>query len=381
MKNIYILKRNKTNLFLLLGLVLILLEGCTSDNGEGWSDERYDSNFELYFDNPNPKTGVAYTEDELGELKYDHNKTERFKGEEPVVLNLFLSKEIKEVKIVDGTNGSVLKTLTESQKQGDKFKVTLSTSLTVLNIIGGSQKGLKFNIAYSDGSIGSVLYVVASVLPLPPAADILKGQWKFDDASNLTKATIGEDLVLAQDKIHSAVSGIISGDGASLVDLNSRYEVDHKLPKNGGEKVNVYTLIFDVNVPSTSGGNYVNLLQTLTDNSADGSTYISPSGGLWGNGIGSSGSGAIKHDNTTWHRVVITVGDGDYRAYIDGVKILAGSPGPDGIHALALDKFLLFADNGSEDYPIKVSEVMLFDVTFADVWVLEDVPAVGIPLP
>ncbi|MBJ6368936.1 hypothetical protein [Snuella sedimenti] len=369
--------------FVIIGA--IVLSNCDDNDGQGWADERYLSNFEHYFDNPNPKTGLAYTQAEIDELKYDRTKEERFKGEQPVVLNLVLSKQINSVEVMDGTNGEILLTFNSAETSGDKFKLSMTTSLAELEIGPGSSKALKFNIVYADGSIGTAFFIVASVLPLPPAADILVGQWEFDDASNLGKATIGTDLV-PKDKdggsgSHSATSGMASGDGAVLTASGSYFELVHNLSATlGGNKVNNYTLVFDVSVPSSSYGSYSNLFHTRLNIEGDGSTYISPSGGLWGRGIGSSGGGAIQANS--WHRIVITVGDGDYRAYIDGQRILVGSSGlDDPNHALDLSKVLLFIDNGSEDVPIKVTEVMLFNRTFDNNWVTEDLPPVGQPVP
>lgn len=369
------LKKYNFSAVLLPFLTLFLILSC-SDNGDGWADARYLENFELLWDNPNPKTGQPYTTEELAELNYNPSEEERFKGAQPVVLNLLTSKQISKVTVIDGTDLSTLIMITEAQPVGDKFKVSIVTSLEELKVEDGKSKPLKFDIVYSDGSIGSTLFKITSVLPLPETADILKGHWKFDDASNFLMATIGNDLALGGNKDVIPTSGMSGSDGAALTSFGGYLEVNHGLPASGGAKVNLFTLILDVNLPASSLGSYSNLLQTFTDNSADGSTYISPSGGLWGNGIGSSGDGSIKAD--TWHRIVITVGDGDYRAYIDGIKIIGGSPGIDGKHSLDLSKFILFADNGNnEDAPIKVTEVMLFDITFDNNWITEDLPPVG----
>jgi hypothetical protein len=356
--------------------LLLMTAGC-KDVGEGWNDQRYYSNYELSWDNPNPKTGLPYTEEELAALKYDPTKEERFKVDQSVVLSLLLSKQISEVKVIDGTNGEVLLTVTTAEKDGEKYRMTMTTSLEELDVEEGTSKILKFDIVYQDQSIGSVQFKVNSVLPLPPASEMLKGQWKFNDASNLTKATIGDDLVLAGNMIHTAIAGISGSDGAVLVDTDTYYEVSHELAAVGGEKVNNYTLIFDLNVPAASYEQYIPLLQTHSDNSADGATYIYW-GGFWLNGLGSGGWYAASPD--TWHRVVITAGEGDLRVYVDNEKAKGGSPGADGVHALELAKFLLFADNNGEDAPIRISEVMLCDITMTHEWITEDLPGVGEPL-
>ena len=355
---------------------ILFFNGC-SDNGSGWADERYLENFELSWDNPNPKTGLPYTEAEIAALKYDRSIEERYKGDQPVILNLLTSKQIKEVKVYDGSNLSLLLTIKEAQADGDKFRVNIVTSLQDLEIEDGKGKALKFDIIYSDESIGSTQIKITSILPLPPTADILKGHWEFNDASNFLKATIGNDLTLGGNNGVTSVSGINASDGAALTSVGGYINANHGLPAKGGSKVNEYTLILDVSFPVTA---WANLLQTVTDNSGDGSLFVEPSGWLWANGFGYSGSSAVKHDGT-WHRIVITAAEGDFRVYVDGIKFIGASSGVDGIHALDLSKFLLFADNNGEDAPVKVTEVMLFDITFANEWITDDVPPVGVALP
>lgn len=359
--------------FMLFAAMLLLTGGC-EDVGEGWNDARYLENYELNWDNPNPKTGAPYTAEELAALKYDPSKEERFKGEQSIVLSLLLSKQISEVNVIDGSTADILLSLTESKQDGDKYRVTMTSSLEELEIEAGSSKILKFDIVYLDKSIGSIQFKVVSVLPLPPAADMLKGQWKFDDASDLTKATIGNDLVLSGGMVHTAIAGISGSDGAVLIDKDSHYDVDHGLTAIGGDKVNNYTLIFDVNVPAASYEEYIPLLQTHVDNSADAASYIYW-GGFWINGIGSGAWDSALAD--TWNRVVITVGEADLRVYVNNEKVMSGSPNIDGVQAIELAKLLLFADNNGEDAPIRVSEVMLCDITFAHEWVTEDLPGVG----
>ena len=355
---------------------ILFFNGC-SDNGSGWADERYLENFELSWDNPNPKTGLPYTEAEIDALKYDRFKEERFKGSQPVILNLLTSKQIKEVKVIDGTDLTLLLTVNEAQADGDKFRVNINTNLQDLKIEDGKSKVLKFDIIYIDDSIGSTQFKATSILPLPPAASILKGQWEFNDASNFLKATIGNDLTLGGNNGVTAVSGMNASDGAALTSVGGYINVDHGLPAIGGSKVNEYTLILDVSFPVAD---WACLLQTITDNSGDGSVYIEPSGWLWVNGYGYNDRSVVKFDGT-WHRIVITAAEGDYRVYVDGVKALGTSSSTDGIHALDVSKFLLFADNNGEDADVKVTEVMLFDIAFANEWVTDDVPPVGIALP
>jgi len=362
--------------FMLLSVMLLLTVAC-DDDGEGWNDSRYLENFELNWDNPNPKTGLPYTEEELAALKYDPTKEERFKGDQDVVLNLLLSKQISNVDIIDGTTGEVLENYSSAEKDGEMYSLNIVTSLESLGIVEGTSKIFKFDITYQDKSIGSVQFKVISLIALPPASEILKGQWKFNNASYLTQATIGNDLVLDGGMVHEAIDGISGADGAVLIDKDSWYVVNHGLPAASGEMVNEYTLIYDINIPASSYDPWLPFLQTSLDNSRDGAVYHN-AGWFWTNGYGWSDWAIEEAD--TWCRVLITVGDGDCRIYVDNVKVYSNSPGADGVFALDLAGFLLFADNNGEDAPLRVSEIMLCDVTFKHEWAVEDVPPVGEPL-
>lgn len=352
---------------------LFFMTACKRNN-DGWNDERYKSNYNLYFDNPNPKTGLPYTPAELAGLSYDVKKENRFSIDKPVVLSLVLSKNIQEIKVLDGTNLSVLETITQAQQTGALYRTTLTTTIDKLKITPGTSKILKFDIIYQDGSIGSIQFKVIAVIPLPPLTQSLVGHWKFDDASNLVKATLGNNLVLAGGMAQAAVTGPSGSNGAAQKTQGTFYEMNHALPAVGGAKVNTYTLIYDVKMPALD---WSNLLQTRVANDGDGAVFINSSGGLWANGFGSGGSGTIKVN--TWHRVVITVGAGAFKVFVDGKLIRSGSAAADGIFALGTDKALIFADNDGEDAAIQIAELMLLKITITNEQA-SDMPGVGQPI-
>ncbi|NLJ07943.1 MAG: hypothetical protein GX437_09765, partial [Sphingobacteriales bacterium] len=75
----------------------------------------------------------------------------------------------------------------------------------------------------------------------------LKGYWKFQNASNLTKATVGNDLILVGN--HQWVNGPQSGDTASRIAIGSYYKCYHQIAANGGgNMVNRYTLMYDFKI-------------------------------------------------------------------------------------------------------------------------------------
>ncbi|WP_242204266.1 LamG domain-containing protein [Aestuariivivens insulae] len=387
MKKINIIKSYTAIVCLLLFTVILsMLNGCTPDRGAGWADERYLTNFEYYFDNPNPKTGVAYTEEELAALDYDPSKEGKFEEGDPVVLSFVLPKQLKNLSVTNTVNGDELYSFTEAQPDGDKFRINISTTLPELGLLELKDKiFLKFDFNYLDGAQGSVIYKITYVKieVIDPNADLSKnlvGYWRFNDPNNLGKATIGNDLIIAGAGSHSAIAGINAEDGAALVDTESWYEVDHGMPAVGGSNVNTYTMIWDVKVSAADLGKYIDLLQTNTANDSDGPVYIDPDGGFWFNGGASGFGGTIQAD--TWHRIVLAVDAPEVRFYVDGVEIYTNDllASKDGIFSLDLSKFIIFGDNSgaSEDNPIGITEFMLFDTAFAGS-VIQSFPAVTEP--
>jgi F5/8 type C domain len=222
--------------------------------------------------------------------------------------------------------------------------------------------------------IGLVVFVLLLSCGMIAQADIgdgLKGLWEFGSADDLTAAKVGNDLVLAGDRAHTAMAGIGAGDGAVGIGVGSYYECIAGIAANGGgSMVNQYTLLFDFRYPSSSAGQYMCFFQTDTTNSNDGDYFISPSED-WGVGSISyaSNPGGEFSVPDTWYRVILSVdqGSGDqfFRLYIDGVLIHThGNSGTDGRHSLSADPdvaVLLFADENSEDPEIHCSTVAIWD--------------------
>lgn len=361
------------NILKLLAICLFI-SACSLDEA-GWNDERYAKDFNLYFDNPNPKTGLTYTEEETEELKYDPKEEERFESGKDVQLSLLVSKPIASMDVLDGTDLSVLLSNNDFQEDGEMYRINFNTTLEELKIPEGESKILKFDVVYQDNSIGSIQFKVISIIPLPPVSESLVGHWNFENLSDPTAAILGEDLGLGGEKNFATVSGITADDNAVLINQGSYLEIIHGLSASSGDKVNEYTLVYDINLPATSYGSYANLLQTLVDNSSDGAVYIAPNGGMWLNGFGTFGGGAIAQD--TWHRVVLSVGPNAFRLHVDGNLVASASPSADGIFSMDLEKGLIFADNNGEDAPIKITDLMLFDITFTNEQAIE-LPGVGL---
>ena len=195
------------------------------------------------------------------------------------------------------------------------------------------------------------------------------GQWDFDDSDDMTRATIGPDLVLTGS--HEFVTGHSSGDYAASIGLGSYYTCNNSFtPNGGGSYINNYTLLYDIKCPLTSG--YSSLLQTNQTNSNDGDIFTKSNGAI---GVGDTGyapSGTIEAD--TWTRIVIRVKNGSlYEIWKDGTKVLDGNAqevdGRFGIERV----FHLFRDNDNEEETIAVSKFVFYDDTLTE----EEIEALG----
>ncbi len=139
----------------------------------------------------------------------------------------------------------------------------------------------------------------------------LKGLWEFDDAGNLTKATIGNDLIL-WGAGQSAVAGVDGSDGAVAVEKGTYYQAQHEIPANGGGGwVNEFSLLFDVMYPEESAGKWRAFYQTGYETYNDSEYFIHPADESWGVGdLGYTDNTTVGEwysSHSTWYRVVLTV--------------------------------------------------------------------------
>lgn len=185
----------------------------------------------------------------------------------------------------------------------------------------------------------------------------LVGLWEFTNASDLTAASIGTDLVLSGS--HTAVAGINAGDGAARNGVGSYYKVTNGIGANGGGGyTNEYTLVYDIKCPLAAS--YSSLFQTNKTNSNDGELFTRPDGRIGVQGTGYALAGSIVAN--TWSRLVVRVANGSlYELWINGVPVLSGTPqAVDGRFSLE-DIFLLFADEDGEEEDVDVTRVALYD--------------------
>jgi hypothetical protein len=198
----------------------------------------------------------------------------------------------------------------------------------------------------------------------------LKGQWKFDDSNNLTKATIGNDLV--EDQLigitpsFKSVAGPTAGDGAVEVALGSYFRCFHDLSPNGADtakRVNQFTIIIDFKM--TAPGIWYAFHATNTDPATDDAeSFVNSSGHV---GVGSTGYSFDTVSAGQWYRLVITSDLGHfYRYYIDGELVQDGGAQQfDGRFSLSSinesDQVIFFGDNDGDDGTIDCSMISLYD--------------------
>lgn len=384
-------------------VILILFFACLENKDSLGEDKRLEGKDMLFLFKKNPRTGKPYTDAEKAAAGYDPQKKERYSQCHPVDIDIWVQQKPKKIEITDVTAKKIVKSINyfsrqdrpdvATYKKGYGYQANWSGTAEGMGVGFGESKKFEIKVTYNDIGIGGFLtpsvkkteFTIESYNDGKVCVDLdkdLVGEWRFDDSSNLLKATKGKDLVLGGNKNHKAVAGIptVSGDGAAETTVGGFYEADHGLKATGGGvKVNHYTIIMDINVPSASSGKYVNLVQPFKANDKDGSVYVKSDKGLWVKGAGGATAAKSGIKYNTWHRVVISIGMPNMLIYVDGKEAYnsASAGGKDGNQGLDVAKVLFFADNNGEDYPIKISQIYLFNRFFLGDFI-KKFPAVGV---
>lgn len=227
----------------------------------------------------------------------------------------------------------------------------------------------------------TILFLLCAVAVLAQSslpADGLVGHWTFDDAANLAKASIGNDLV--PDKItgslnFKAVPGPVAGNGAVNIGIGSFYRCYHDIEVNGYDptlpdsmpsRVNQFAIVIDFRMPATEVWYTFHATDNNGDPAAsDGDCFIRTDGAL---GLQATGYSYYKiKDTDKFYRLVITADLGNfYNYYLDGQLLREGGTrrlddrfsldSPDGSNQV-----LFFGDNDGEDSPIDIAELALYN--------------------
>ena len=212
-------------------------------------------------------------------------------------------------------------------------------------------------------SIRKCVLAVALLLSCGTSFAALVGQWDFDNASDLSAATVGSDLVLSG--TDAAVPGYGGTDGAANIGIGSYYTCTHGILANGGgTNVNEWTLVMDIKLPLSSFGGWTSLYQTDAENTTDSDSGHDLEGaiGVWDTGYSDWDPPVFYAQPNKWYRFVFVVDNGTlYDFYVDGEKKMVGSvQSVDGRFSLDPD-LLFFADNDGDDRPLEVSTILLHD--------------------
>jgi len=228
-----------------------------------------------------------------------------------------------------------------------------------------------------------VVLVVAGVAGAANVPGGLTGLWRFQTSADKLKATVGADLTTSHPDNsywYSSPWTVIEpglSDGGAVQERSWDYlTVNHGIAANGGGIgwdpvtwepnprgiyfVNEYTVMMDYQ--QTSGLDQWNsLFQTSWGgNDNDGDLWTDGAGSI---GVGDVGYSTLTYDVSQWHRIVLSVDNGNFfRAYVDGVLFLDGAGQDiDGRFSLYVEKFHLFADNSWEDPWGMVSTAAVWD--------------------
>lgn len=336
--------KNFKYICLLCGVIIFTLAACTKEE-DGWADPRYLENFELYIDHTNPKTGLAYTPEELAELAYDPGERESYSEGQLVDLTLVTAKRPREVSVRLGTDLSELDLITEFSSSGNSFRSkNFTATLEDLGLLeDGDKTTLKFSIIYEDGAIGSIFFDVRRIKFVDPSTVI--------DYFVYLKKSTGETIgLLTDDKVTSRekdpeVGTIIALNGlndqveiTNIPDLNFRYTDDFSV----GLWVNTTatnsdpSIIGDKDWGSGSNPGFVFAFE--------GDTWKMNAGGLSRIDI----DGGVINDGN-WHFLAATFDrDGNATIYQDGVSM--GSTDMSGVGDMSNGNPIRLAQDGTGAY-------------------------------
>jgi hypothetical protein len=265
--------------------------------------------------------------------------------------------------------------------------VTFTWTSENSEIISVSETGLleskgdgTVKITVSVGEFSKDVYVTVGMSEVEKTK---KGWWKFDDADDLTKATIGEALQFFSKKDGGPVTpaqGPTADNKAAFVPQSTWMLCTHGMAPNGtdtAKRVNEYTVMLDVMVEDASV--YHALIQASTNNSGEASMYFKSRGRVGQGDVGDSPEQIIQ--NRTWYRAVFSVKLGEfYHYYLNGEPLAkADKPAPsrdNGRHGLDPSGVVFFGDGfpqpeqggdaSYDDNDIYVAEIAIWDYALND---------------
>lgn len=175
------------------------------------------------------------------------------------------------------------------------------------------------------------------------------GRWDFEDASDPAKATTGLSLDISGPVV--ATEGPTNSDKAIHVPKGSVLRVAHAMPV----PVNEFSITFDLRI--STDGTWRSLFQTNPRNTDDADCFVRQDGAV---GVMATGYSSPALFSGQWHRLVVSVKNGSsYALYLDGRKILDGTPQPIGGRFTLADTLSLFADDDGETDAMDLARVTI----------------------
>ncbi|RME92917.1 MAG: hypothetical protein D6766_09180, partial [Verrucomicrobia bacterium] len=258
-----------------------------------------------------------------------------------------------------------------------------TSALLALREVGPADAGL-YRVIVSNPA-GSVTSAEARLTVREGLRPDLIGQWDFDHGT-LT-ATVGRDLAYRGNTAEvttfqvQEIGGVPAGTmGFPRATRSQGYRLFHDAGGNGGgNRLNRYTIVFDVMFPASSDRRWRALLQTDPNNGQDAEFYVGPGNGLWISGDGGEhGQGTVTPDQ--WHRIAfaVDVSAGTVGKFVDGVLVHRHriSTTIDNAYSLGPEA-LLFTEDNNETAAGFVNSIQLYARTLTD----GEVAEMGGPLP
>lgn len=197
----------------------------------------------------------------------------------------------------------------------------------------------------------------------------IKGYWSFDKQQNIWfDSSSYKNPLISNGNTPTTTAGFFNNDNAIITAAASPSNYLSCIPKltanGGGNKVNIYTLMFDIKISSV--GPWYSMLQTgTTASSDDGDIFIDPSGKV---GIGAAGYSTKTILPDQWSRIVFVCNNnttsGVWNIYIDGKQYVnLKGQGIDGRFSLPINSnpFYFFADDDNENSSLTCSAIAIWD--------------------
>ncbi len=288
------------------------------------------------------------------------------------------------VDIVDASSGTIEQTTTTNPwttntSQTPQSNGTFAGAPAInLNFTGNTGTPYRLDITRIGGT-GSALNIAIDNLdfaqtPTPGTPDALVGLWDFDDPSNLGKATVGPDLTIQgtppiqtaemtdAQSVPTTLQGVITTTQGTANHLVATHSIG---PNGGGTRVNRYTLVFDVRIPSP--GQWRSFYQTTIANNNDAEYFVRSTNNTLGRTSIAYSSTPVLSDR--WHRIAIAVDlspGGSFRTYLDGQPYFTHTlPALNGDFSLDPSQILLFGDNDGENHPLSIGMAAIFAKTLS----------------